>query len=61
MEYLILLASIYFGIGLYEFYRSSLMGAFFNEALINALAWPIDLYYEIKNLIKGNYIDKDGP
>lgn len=61
MEVLIFLASVYFGVGLYEIYKSFLMGIPTKECLINGLVWPIEVYYEVKDLIKRNYIDKEGP
>ena len=61
MEVLILIASFYLGIGLYEFYKSFLMGQPVRECFINSLVWPVEVYYDLKDLIKRNYIDKDGP
>lgn len=61
MEVLIFLLAIYFGVGIYELYKSFLMGQPARECLINGLVWPVEVYYEVKGLIKRNYIDKEGP
>jgi hypothetical protein len=59
--FLIVLLSVYIGIGLYEFYKSVLMGYQIIECLMNAVSWPVVAFVEIKDLIKRNYIDREGP
>ena len=62
MEILFLLViSTYIGVALYEFYKSSLFGQPTRECFINALVWPVEVYYYIKDIITRTYIDKDGP
>ena len=59
--FLIVLVSTYTGVALYEFYKSFLMGQPTRECFINALVWPVDTVFEIKQLLKANFIDKHGP
>lgn len=61
MDFLIFILAFYFGIGIYEFYKSFLMGQPTRECVINGLVWPVEVYYEVRDLIKRNYIDKEGP
>lgn len=62
MEFiLIMLVAIYVGIGLYEIYQSMLMGQPTRECILNGIVWPADVYFQIKQLIKANFIDKEGP
>ena len=61
MGFLIFILSLYFGVGLYEFYKSFLMGQPTRECVLNGLTWPVETYYELKDIIKRNYIDKEGP
>lgn len=61
MDFLIFILAFYFGIGIYEFYKSFLMGQPTRECVINGVVWPVEVYYEVRDLIKRNYIDKEGP
>ena len=61
MGFFIFLLALYFGVGLYEFYKSFLMGQPIQECVLNGLTWPSEVYFELKEIIKQNYIDKEGP
>lgn len=62
MEFFLpLLFAIYVGIGLYELYISYLFGQPIRECVINGIVWPVEMYYNIKDAVTRNYIDKDGP
>lgn len=62
MEFILLvLVATYIGVGLYEFYKSFLFGQPTRECILNGLVWPVDVWFELSQLIKANYIDKEGP
>ena len=62
MEFiLIVLAATYIGVALYEFYKSFLFGQPTRECILNGIVWPADVYFELKELFKRNYIDEEGP
>lgn len=61
MEVLILFVSIYVSVGLYQFYKTYMVDTPIREAIKYGLAWPIDTYFELTELFKRHYIDKDGP
>lgn len=61
MGFLIFISAVYFGVGLYEFYKSFLMGQPTRECVINGLVWPAEVYFELRDIIKRNLIDKEGP
>jgi len=55
------IVALYVGIGLYEMYQSLLQGQPTRECILNGIVWPIDVWFELKQLFKTNFIDKDGP
>lgn len=59
--FFVVLVSTYVGVALYEVYKSMLMGQPTKECFLNGLVWPIDTVFEIKQLLKANFIDKEGP
>ena len=56
-----IILALYAGIGIYRFYTSFVEGQPLREAVLNGLTWPADVYFEVKEMIRRNYIDKDGP